>query len=102
VRYDLATGQKTVVLKPDWDVWGAGYSRNGTYLVVSINNDARTELRLFEAATMRPGRAAAAGRRQHHRRALLARREPHGLLRQRQPHARATSSSPRSAASRGG
>jgi dipeptidyl aminopeptidase/acylaminoacyl peptidase len=54
VRYDLATGEKTVVLKPDWDVWGAGFSRNGTYLVVSINNDARTELRLFEAASMRP------------------------------------------------
>jgi dipeptidyl aminopeptidase/acylaminoacyl peptidase len=49
VRYDLATGEKTVVLKPDWDVWDAGYSRNGTYLVVSINNDARTELRLYEA-----------------------------------------------------
>jgi dipeptidyl aminopeptidase/acylaminoacyl peptidase len=54
VRYDLATGEKTVVLKPDWDVWDAGYSRNGTYLVVSINNDARTELRLYDAATMRP------------------------------------------------
>jgi dipeptidyl aminopeptidase/acylaminoacyl peptidase len=54
VRYDLATGQKTTVLKPEWDVWGASFSRNGRYLVVSINNDARTELRLFEAATMRP------------------------------------------------
>jgi dipeptidyl aminopeptidase/acylaminoacyl peptidase len=54
VRYDLDTGQKTVVLKPDWDVWGAGYSRGGRYLGISINNDARTELRLFEAATMQP------------------------------------------------
>jgi dipeptidyl aminopeptidase/acylaminoacyl peptidase len=54
VRYDLATGQKSVVLKPDWDVWGAGYSRGGRYLGVSINNDARTELRLFDAATMQP------------------------------------------------
>jgi dipeptidyl aminopeptidase/acylaminoacyl peptidase len=53
-HYDLATGAKTTVLKPDWDVWGANYSRNGRYLTVSINNDARTELRVFEAATMEP------------------------------------------------
>ncbi|MDQ3607065.1 MAG: S9 family peptidase [Gemmatimonadota bacterium] len=53
-RYDLATEQKTEVLKPEWDVWGASYSRGGKYLVVSINNDARTEIRMFEAASMRP------------------------------------------------
>jgi dipeptidyl aminopeptidase/acylaminoacyl peptidase len=53
-RYDLATGQKSDVLKPDWDVAGAGLSKTGRYLSVSINNDGRTELKLFEAATMRP------------------------------------------------
>jgi dipeptidyl aminopeptidase/acylaminoacyl peptidase len=53
-RYDLTTGDKSVVLKTDWDVWGANYSRNGRYLTVSINNDARTELLVFEAATMQP------------------------------------------------
>ncbi|HYR12427.1 MAG TPA: alpha/beta fold hydrolase, partial [Longimicrobium sp.] len=53
-RHDLATGEKAEVLKPDWDVSNAGFSRGGRYLVVSINNDARTEIRLFEAATMRP------------------------------------------------
>lgn len=53
-RYDLATGQKSEVLKPAWDVWGASYSRGGKYLVVSINNDARTEIRMFEAASMQP------------------------------------------------
>jgi dipeptidyl aminopeptidase/acylaminoacyl peptidase len=53
-RYDLASGEKEVVLKPDWDVVAASYSRGGRYLVVSINNDARTEVRLFDAATLRP------------------------------------------------
>jgi dipeptidyl aminopeptidase/acylaminoacyl peptidase len=53
-RHDLETGEKSVVLRPDWDVWGASFSRNGRYLTVSINNDARTELRVFEAATMQP------------------------------------------------
>jgi dipeptidyl aminopeptidase/acylaminoacyl peptidase len=61
VRIDLATGERTTVLRPDWDVWGAGFSRQGRYLVVSINNDARTELRLFEAATMRPVPVPSAG-----------------------------------------
>ncbi|HVT57049.1 MAG TPA: S9 family peptidase [Thermoanaerobaculia bacterium] len=54
MRYDIKTGQKSELLRPDWDVAGAGYSRDGRYLVVSINQDARTETRLFEAATMRP------------------------------------------------
>jgi dipeptidyl aminopeptidase/acylaminoacyl peptidase len=53
-KYDLATGQKSDVLKPEWDVAGGGLSRTGRYLSVAINNDGRTELRLFEAATMRP------------------------------------------------
>ena len=53
-RYDLASGQKEVVLRPEWDVVAAAYSRGGRYLVVSINNDARTEVRLFDAATLRP------------------------------------------------
>jgi dipeptidyl aminopeptidase/acylaminoacyl peptidase len=53
-RYDLATGDRSTVLAPDWDVMGAGFSRTGRYLTVAINNDARTELRVFEAATMQP------------------------------------------------
>lgn len=54
MRYDLATGQRTEVLRPDWDVVGAGFSRNGRYFGVAINNDARSEIRLFEAEGMRP------------------------------------------------
>jgi dipeptidyl aminopeptidase/acylaminoacyl peptidase len=54
VRYDLATGQRTEVLRPQWDVQGAGFSRDGRWFNVAINNDARTELRVFEAAGMKP------------------------------------------------
>ena len=54
MRYDLATGQSTEVLRPDWDVISAGFSRSGKYFQVTINNDARTELRLFEAEGLRP------------------------------------------------
>lgn len=54
VRVDLSTGERQVVLRPDWDVWGASYSRSGRYMTVAINNDARTEVRLFETQGMRP------------------------------------------------
>jgi dipeptidyl aminopeptidase/acylaminoacyl peptidase len=54
VRYDLATGVRTTVLKPDWDVMYAAYSRSGKHLVVGINHDARTEIRVFDAVTLRP------------------------------------------------
>jgi dipeptidyl aminopeptidase/acylaminoacyl peptidase len=54
LRYDLATGKRTEVLRPKWDVVGAGFSHDGRWFTVSINNDAKTELRVFEAAGMKP------------------------------------------------
>jgi dipeptidyl aminopeptidase/acylaminoacyl peptidase len=54
MRYDLATGKTTEILRPSWDVLKAGFSRNGKYLVAEINNDSRTELRLFDAESLRP------------------------------------------------
>jgi dipeptidyl aminopeptidase/acylaminoacyl peptidase len=53
-RLELAGSGRTVIQKPDWDVLFARLSRKGRYLVVGINNDARTEVRVFETATMRP------------------------------------------------
>jgi dipeptidyl aminopeptidase/acylaminoacyl peptidase len=47
MRYDLASGEKTVFAEAPWDVMFAGFSRGDSYLVVGINNDARTELRVF-------------------------------------------------------
>lgn len=54
LRYDLATGASTEVLRPAWDVIGAGYSRGGKYFLAAINNDARMDLQLFDAATLSP------------------------------------------------
>jgi len=53
-RMDLATGESERVLAPEWDVMYARLSENDKYLVAGINNDARTELRVFEKATMAP------------------------------------------------
>jgi len=52
VRRDLKTAQRETVLKPDWDVQYANFSKSGRYLVVGVNADARTDLRVFEAASM--------------------------------------------------
>jgi dipeptidyl aminopeptidase/acylaminoacyl peptidase len=54
MRYDLATGKRTEVLRPKWDVQSAGFSRDGRWFTVSINNDAKTELRVFRTAGMKP------------------------------------------------
>src|SRR5438093_1013791 len=52
-RYDLATGRRDTVERPSWDVDFAYFSKHGKYLVAGINADARTEIRLYEAATHR-------------------------------------------------
>ena len=54
VRYELATGERAVVEQPDWDVLSARFSKNGKYLVVRINQDAQTVVKVYEAATMTP------------------------------------------------
>lgn len=51
VRYEIASGERTVVMEPEWDVSGAGFSRSGTYLVVRVNADAQTELQVLDVAT---------------------------------------------------
>ncbi len=54
VHYDLETGRRAEVLKTHWDVLGAGFSRDGRWLTVAINDDARTDLRVFRYAGMQP------------------------------------------------
>lgn len=52
VLHDLDTGARQVVCKPGWDVWYAYLSETGRYLVVGVNQDARTDVRVYETATM--------------------------------------------------
>lgn len=53
-KYDLASGAKESVVESDWGVMYGGYSESGAFLVVGINNDARTELRIYDPETMTP------------------------------------------------
>lgn len=45
--YDLATGEKKKIEEASWDVMYTYLSRNGKYRVVAINNDARTEIKVY-------------------------------------------------------
>ena len=51
-RMDLETGEREVVLQPDWDVWYATFSDEHGYLVVGINEDARTRIRMYRMPGM--------------------------------------------------
>lgn len=52
VKHELESGERETLVQPEWDVSYAYFSKNGKYMVVGINNDARTELRLYDAETM--------------------------------------------------
>jgi dipeptidyl aminopeptidase/acylaminoacyl peptidase len=49
--YDIASGEKTKVEDAPWDIMYASISRNGKYRVVGINNDARTEVKIYDEAS---------------------------------------------------
>ncbi|MCZ8217522.1 MAG: S9 family peptidase, partial [Cyclobacteriaceae bacterium] len=46
--YDIATGEMEKVEEAAWDIMGSYISRNGTYRVTVINNDARTEIKIYD------------------------------------------------------
>ncbi|MFZ6000690.1 MAG: alpha/beta fold hydrolase [Bacteroidota bacterium] len=46
--YDVTTGAKEKVEEAPWDIMYASLSRNGKYRVVAINNDARTEIKIYD------------------------------------------------------
>ena len=52
VRLNLANGGKEIVYQTDWDVWFAYLSRQDQYMVVGVNEDARTVLSLFRYPSM--------------------------------------------------
>ena len=46
--YDIATKAKTKLEEAPWDIMYSYLSRNGKYRVVAINNDARTEIKIYD------------------------------------------------------
>ena len=52
--YDLATGKSDALDKAAWDISADYLSYKGRYRVVSVNNDARTELKIIDTRTNQP------------------------------------------------
>ncbi len=50
-QLDIKTDQRETVLKTNWDIMYAYFSRQGKYRVVGINNDARTEIKIQNTET---------------------------------------------------
>lgn len=46
--YDIASGKSEKVLEKNWDIRYAYFSRNGTYRVIGINNDGRTQIEIYD------------------------------------------------------
>ena len=53
VKQDLASGERETIRKADWDVMFASFSKHGKFLGIGINNDARTELEVYEVSSMK-------------------------------------------------
>lgn len=51
MKYEIVTGKRELIEKFDWDIHFASFSERGKYMVVGINNNARTQLRIYETAT---------------------------------------------------
>jgi len=49
--YDIASGEINKVEEAEWDIMYAYQSKNGKYRVVGINNDAQTEIKIYEEAS---------------------------------------------------
>jgi dipeptidyl aminopeptidase/acylaminoacyl peptidase len=46
--YDIESKTKSKIEEAPWDIMYASLSRNGKYRVVAINNDARTEIKIYD------------------------------------------------------
>jgi len=49
--YDIASKTKTKLEEALWDIMYSSLSRNGKYRVVAINNDARTEIKIYDESS---------------------------------------------------
>lgn len=50
-RQNLETGKKEIVEKAPWDISYTYFSRNGKYRVTAVNQDGRTVMKIYDAAT---------------------------------------------------
>ncbi|SFZ91876.1 Dipeptidyl aminopeptidase/acylaminoacyl peptidase [Flaviramulus basaltis] len=54
MAYDLSTKEKKKVIEKSWDIMGSGFTSNGKYMVVYVNEDGKNAIEVLEAKTMKP------------------------------------------------
>jgi len=48
MKYNLETGEREKTMEEDWDIWYSYFSETGKYNVVGINEDASTNIKIYE------------------------------------------------------
>ena len=54
MSYDLDSKERTRILEKDWDITGARFSPNYTFMTVYINEDAKNTIEVLDASSMQP------------------------------------------------
>ncbi len=54
MSYNLETQEKKKVMEKSWDISGAGFTSQGTYMVVYVNDDGKNAIEVLDATTMKP------------------------------------------------
>jgi len=54
MSYTLASKEKKKVIEKSWDVSGSGFTSEGKYMVVYINEDAKNAVEILDTKTMKP------------------------------------------------
>jgi dipeptidyl aminopeptidase/acylaminoacyl peptidase len=54
MSYNLASQEKEKVLEKSWDIMGSGFTSEGSYRVVYVNEDGKNAIEVVDAQTMKP------------------------------------------------
>jgi dipeptidyl aminopeptidase/acylaminoacyl peptidase len=54
MSYNIATKVATKVLEKPWDISGAGFTSQGSYMVVYVNDDGKNAIEVLDSKTMTP------------------------------------------------
>ena len=54
MSYNLATKDKKKVVEKSWDIMGSGFTSEGSYMVVYVNEDGKNAIEVLDTKTMKP------------------------------------------------
>jgi len=52
MSYDLTTKEKKKVIEKSWDIMGSGFTSEGNYMVIYVNEDGKNAIEVLDAKTM--------------------------------------------------